>query len=360
MNETSLDDKQEAVSLAGLQDSPLLVYHKAFIKYIEIEKRFAANTVLSYSNDLTQFINFVDSQLVSRLVKSNTQAQTVSESQQLNIKLIKHTHIRAWVVHLMEEKITARSINRKLSCLKTFFKFLQKREIITLNPMLKVTSPKIAKRLPTTVSETKMDNLLDDIDWGNSFEDIRDKTIVEILYNTGLRRSELVSLKISQIDFSRNRIKVIGKGNKERLIPIGKKLADTIEIFIKSRQISVIGNQLLPEPDNQSVNKIQQKEKADSLKLLADSCLFDLSAQKMYYIVKKRLGLVTTQEKRSPHVLRHSFATHLSENGADLNAIKELLGHSNLSATQIYIHNSAEKLKKAYQQAHPKGGIDNN
>lgn len=352
MNETSLDDKQEAVSLAGLQDSPLLVYHEAFIRYIEIEKRFAANTVLSYSNDLTQFINFVDSQLVgqliSRLVKSNIQAQTASESHQLNIKLIKHTHIRSWVVHLMEEKITARSINRKLSCLKTFFKFLQKREIITLNPMLKVTSPKIAKRLPTTVSETKMDNLLDDIEWGNSFEDIRDKTIVEILYNTGLRRSELVNLKISQIDFSRNRIKVIGKGNKERLIPIGKKLADTIQNYIS----------------RDAMHRVSHEDAMDSIShgdaINRVSTLFDLSAQKMYYIVKKRLGLVTTQEKRSPHVLRHSFATHLSENGADLNAIKELLGHSNLSATQIYIHNSAEKLKKAYQQAHPKGGVDNN
>ena len=258
---------------------------------------------------------------------------------------ITHIHIRAWVVHLMEEKITARSINRKLSCLKTFFKFLQKREIITLNPMLKVISLKIAKRLPTTVSETKMDNLLDDIEWGNSFEDIRDKTIVEILYNTGLRRSELVNLKVSQIDFSRNRIKVIGKGNKERLMPIGKKLADTILNYLSSRQ-----------PDDRDAMPGFSNEDAKN----RVSTLFDLSAQKMYNIVKKRLSMVTTQEKRSPHVLRHSFATHLSENGADLNAIKELLGHSNLSATQIYIHNSAEKLKKAYQQAHPKGGIDNN
>lgn len=317
----SLENKEEKVNVEQTQHSPFAIHFTLFINFIEKEKRFSVNTVTGYRIDLSQFILFLASHYLLE-----------------NVKDIKHTHIRYWIVQLMENKITARSINRKLSCLKTFFKVLQKRELIMLNPMLKVASPKIAKRLPATVSETKMDNLLDDIDWGEGEEALRDKTIVEILYNTGLRRSELVNLKISQIDFTQNRIKVNGKGNKERLVPFGKKLAVTIGCWL-----SAVGYW-------QSSEK-SQKSTADSQQLL-----FDLSAQQMYNIVKKRLGLVTTQEKRGPHVLRHSFATHLSENGADLNAIKELLGHSNLSATQVYIHNSAEKLKKAYQQAHPKGG----
>ena len=308
-------------------------YSNIFYNYIENEKRFSANTVLSYRNDLSQFLAFLENnQIFSE--KSN-----LDSTQQYNIKDLKHTHIRTWIVQLMEEKMTARSINRKLSCLKSFFKLMQKRELIQINPMLKVTAPKIAKRLPATVTEKKMENLLDNIEWGEDLESIRNKTIVEILYNTGLRRSELVNLKISQINFQENKIKVIGKGNKERIIPFGKKLADSIYKWL------VVSEQI--------------KEDANGLKTSLNSNhskLFDLTAQQMYNIVKNTLGMVTTQEKRSPHVLRHSFATHLSEAGADLNAIKELLGHANLSATQVYIHNSAEKLKKVYQQAHPKGG----
>ena len=320
INEKTLENKVEEVNIEQTQHSPFAIHFTLFTNFIENEKRFSLNTVISYRIDLSQFISFLA--LYPTL---------------LDVKDIKHTHIRFWIVQLMEKKITSRSINRKLSCLKTFFKFLQKRDLITLNPMLKITSPKIAKRLPATVSETKMENLLDDIDWGEGEDAVRDKTIIEILYNTGLRRSELVNLKISQIDFTLNRIKIIGKGNKERLVPIGIKLAQTINHWLR----------------------IRDKCKGANLNLtysMQHAPLFDISAQKMYNIVKKRLGLVTMQEKRSPHVLRHSFATHLSENGADLNAIKELLGHSNLSATQVYIHNSAEKLKKAYQQAHPKGG----
>ena len=319
----SLENKEEEVDVEQKQHSPFAIHFKLFINFIENEKRFSVNTVTSYRIDLSQFFLFLTTNCALE-----------------NVKDIKHTHIRIWIVQLMENKITARSINRKLSCLKTFFKLLQKRELIALNPMLKVTSPKIAKRLPATVSETKMDNLLDDLDWGEGEEAVRDKTIVEILYNTGLRRSELVNLKISQIDFTQNRIKVIGKGNKERLVPFGKKLAQTIGFWLSA------------------IGYVQNAEKNQIITVNSQQLLFDISAQQMYNIVKKRLGLVTTQEKRSPHVLRHSFATHLSENGADLNAIKELLGHSNLSATQVYIHNSAEKLKKAYQQAHPKGGQD--
>ncbi len=336
MNEIASNEKNKMLNVADPQLSAFIIYHTSFINFIKNEKRFSVNTVISYSNDLLQFITFIENKF------SSTQP---TNRLNINITNLNHTYIRAWIVHLMEEKLTARSINRKLSCLKTFFKFLLKREIITLNPMLKVTSPKIAKRLPVTVTETKMENLLENIDWGDDFEALRDKTIVDILYNTGLRRSELVNLKISQIDFSRNRIKVIGKGNKERIIPFGKKLAEMIQKFISCEPLALS-------------NELQTIEETSDSKLKVQSSkLFDLTTQQMYNVVKKRLAMVTTQEKRSPHVLRHSFATHLSENGADLNAIKELLGHSNLSATQIYIHNSAEKLKKAYQQAHPKGEL---
>ena len=289
----------------------------SFFQYLKSEKRFSEHTLTAYRNDLQQFSSFI-----------NITFQITTESE------VKHTHIRSWIVQLMQTGITPRSINRKLSTLKSYFKFLRKKGILTENPMIKVIAPKTGKRLPMFVKESNMELLLDKLDLGEDFKAIRTKAIIELLYTTGMRRSELINLKISDIDRSSLYIKVLGKGNKERLIPFGKKLLTVLDIYLKSREQEF--------PDN-TTPEIFITDKG-----------MKLYPKFVYNIVKQNLSQVTTIAQRSPHVLRHSFATHLSNNGADLNAIKELLGHANLSATQVYTHNSIEKLRKVYQQAHPK------
>jgi integrase/recombinase XerC len=291
-----------------------------FFRYIESEKRYSTNTITGYRIDMGQFVTFLQERFSS--------LTSVTE--------VRHTHIRAWIVAQMMNDASPRSVNRRLSCLKTYFKLLQKRAYIMGNPMAKVTNPKTSKRLPVAVPERKMEQLLDQIEWGDGYPNLLARTTIELLYATGVRRSELVNLKMSDVDFARQQLKVLGKGNKERLVPFGKKLADILRGYLESRQMTF--------PHNQR-DSFFLGEKGEPIK-----------ASYIYSTVKKHLSHVTTQEQRSPHVLRHSFATHLSENGADLNAIKELLGHANLSATQIYMHNSVEKLKKVYQQAHPKSG----
>jgi integrase/recombinase XerC len=252
---------------------------------------------------------------------------------------VRHTHIRQWIMAQMSDGSAARSVNRKLSCLTTYFKLLQKRAYVTANPMAKVTFPKISKRLPVTVTERKMDLLLEQTEWGNTYNDVLEKTIVELLYGTGMRCSELTGLKQTQIDFGQQQLKVLGKGNKERLIPVSKKLIEILRGYLEERQMK------FPTTLNPNFFLTDKGE--------------SITHNRVYALVKKKLAIVTTQEKRSPHVLRHSFATHLSENGADLNAIKELLGHASLQATQVYTHNSVERLKKVYHQAHPKSGKSN-
>jgi integrase/recombinase XerC len=239
----------------------------------------------------------------------------------------------------MSDGTAARSVNRKLSCLTTYFKLLQKRTYVSANPMAKVTFPKISKRLPVTVTERKMDLLLEQTEWGNTYTDVLEKTIVELLYGTGMRCSELTGLKQSQIDFGQQQLKILGKGNKERLIPVSKKLIEILRGYLEEKRMKF---PMTTKPD------FFLNDKGEPM-----------NHNRVYALVKKKLAVVTTQEKRSPHVLRHSFATHLSENGADLNAIKELLGHASLQATQIYTHSSVERLKKVYLQAHPKSGKSN-
>ena len=247
---------------------------------------------------------------------------------------IRHTHVRSWMVDLMERGNVPRSVNRKLSCLKSFFKYLRKQGEITTNPMLKVIPPKTGKRLPVFVPEKAMSLLFGQVDFGEGHGGLRNRLVMEVLYCTGIRKSELIGLKTADVDFSTNHIKVYGKGGKERLIPVARHLAELMRQYIEMRRVVF--------PVNEAANLIL----SDKGKPLA--------AGNVYNLVKRYLSIVTTVEKRSPHVLRHSFATHLSNNGADLNAIKELLGHSSLASTQVYTHNSIEKLKKVYQQAHPK------
>lgn len=288
-----------------------------FFQYLEFEKRFSPHTLTAYRSDMGQFTEFLEKTFEITSPKE-----------------IRHTHIRSWIVDLMERKNTARSINRKLSCLKTWFKYLRKRGEVDVNPMVKVIAPKASKRLPVYVQEENMEKLFERVDFGEGYSGLRDRLILEMLYCTGVRRAELIGLKEEDVDWSTHQLRVFGKRRKERLIPMGRHLVQLIEQYLKVKEAEFPAL-------NENHLFLTNKGKP-------------LYAGFVYKLVNRHLSLVTTLEQRSPHVLRHSFATHLSNSGADLNAIKELLGHSSLSATQVYMHNSIEKLKTVYQQAHPK------
>ena len=294
---------------------------KKFLEYLEFEKRFSAHTLLAYTNDLGQFVTFL------------------SENQQLTSpQEVKHFSIRAWMIALIENGTTPRSINRKLSCLKSYFKYLVSRGHIEHNPMLKIVAPKMPKRLPQYVTEQNMEQLLTQIDFSDDFHGTRDRLIIELLYSTGMRQAELIGLKIKDIDLGSQVIKVLGKGNKERRMPLIPTVSDLLEKYTMLREKAFPGTL-----------------KNDLILTDKGECLYPKA---VYNIVNKHLSYVTTIEQRSPHVLRHTFATHLSENGADIKAVKELLGHASLAATQVYTHNSIERLRKVYEQAHPRAVKD--
>lgn len=290
---------------------------ESFYQFLELEKRYSPNTLISYRNDLLQFEIFCK--------------HTYSID---NISQVRHTQIRSWLVSLMEQKISARSINRKISSLKTYFKFLMKHSKVEKNPMKKVISPKMKKELPSFVEEKNMEKLQTQNIFNDDFDGVRNSLIMELLYATGMRRAELINLKISDINFHSHTMKVLGKGNKERIIPFAEKLQTQMKIYLEKRK------------------QIQGAAGNDLLIITKKGTRMD--PRNIYSIVNNTLKMITTIDKKSPHVLRHTFATHLLNNGADINAIKELLGHANLSATQIYTHNSIEKLKDVYKLAHPK------
>jgi integrase/recombinase XerC len=292
-----------------------MMYKDDFLHYLRFEKRYSPHTVASYDNDLKQYHMFCE--------------QAGSNSFELNSSLI-----RLWIVSLLETGVSARSVNRKLSTLKTFSRYLIRQGVITVDPLNKVLKPKMSKRIPAFVDEEKLNQVLDNYEFGENFAGKRNQLIIELLYQTGMRRSELVGLKMSSVNFSESQLKVLGKRNKERLIPINNDLGRRLKDYIELR------NHNYPMANS-------------------DSLLLTLKAQPVYpklvyRIITEFLKMVTTLDKKSPHVLRHSFATHLLNRGADLNAIKELLGHANLSATQVYTHNTFEKLKDIYKQAHPR------
>lgn len=288
----------------------------SFIDYLKYEKRYSAHTITSYKNDLDQFIAFI---CVDKLA--------------LDITEINYQHIRTWVSELIKHKIAARSVNRKLSSLKSFFKYLQRQQVISVNPLSKITGPKTPKRLPVFVDEHQMKDLFSEVQFEEGFNGQRDRLILDILYQTGIRRSELTHLKEVDVDLFNSTIKVLGKRNKERILPISITLKRNLEAYLRVKEELNLSNFML-----------LVSEKGNTL-----------TEQAVYRSVKKYLAQVTTISKKSPHILRHTFATHLLNNGADINAVKELLGHANLSATQIYTHNTIDKLKKSYKQAHPRG-----
>jgi integrase/recombinase XerC len=287
-----------------------------FMDYLEFEKRFSVHTLKAYRSDLLQFAQFL---------RTEEQIEKINE--------ISSPIIRSWLVKLMEEGIDPRSVNRKITALKTFFKYAMKSKWISINPMLKVVSPKIPKKLPVYLEAGKLDFLLDSTEFTTDFTGIRDRLILELFYGTGMRRAELLTSTIEDLDIHQKQLKVTGKRNKQRIIPLHTGLLTLFEQYMTLRNsiktehsfvfITPEGKQLYPEL--------------------------------VYRLVKKQLSKVSTQKKRSPHVLRHSFATEMLNQGADLNAIKEILGHANLSATQVYTHNSIEKLRDVYKKAHPRG-----
>ena len=287
------------------------MYLEDFINYIKSEKRFSNHTITSYETDLNQFFNFI--QLEYQITKP----------QDVSFKLI-----RNWISSLLENNLKSTSVNRKISSLKSYYKFLLISNYVDTNPTLKLISPKSSKRLPVFVEKDNMDSLFDKDFFEDSYEGKRDKLIIELFYFTGMRLSELINIKTSDIDQVNSQIKVIGKRNKERLIPITFNTLKDLNEFIKFYEIKNF--------------------------LFADANGKKLYSKKVYRIVNKYLTKISSIKKKSPHVLRHSFATHMLNNGADINAIKEILGHANLSATQIYTHNSIKKLKNVHKQAHPK------
>jgi integrase/recombinase XerC len=292
-------------------------HKESFLQYLLIEKGYSPHTVRSYRTDLDQFFAFAEKD-----------GSTVFPSD------ISSADVRAWIVSMIDNSITASSVHRKISCLRIFFRYLRKEGIIHHDPMDKVVLPKRKKKLPVFVGEDALNNLLDKYEFGSDFPGIRNRTIIEMLYLTGMRRAELIGLKNNDVDLSAATIKVTGKRNKQRIIPMLKSFIGRIQEYIKVR------NDLFPS-DHDSWFFLTNK----------GNKLYD---KYVYNTVKCYLTMVTTIEKRSPHVLRHTFATHMLNHGADLNSIKELLGHANLSATQIYTHNTFEKLKKVYKQSHPR------
>ena len=285
----------------------------SFVEYLQFEKRFSPHTLVAYQTDLSQFIDYLEHTYEIKVIEE-----------------VNHSLIRSWIVDLMNHKISPRSVNRKITTLKTFYKFLLRQKIVIENPMLKIQSPKTSKRLPVFVEKEKMDTLLDNIEFGDDATGLRNKLIIELFYATGMRLSELINLKESDVDLYANQVKVLGKRNKERIIPFAAELKNLIKKYMASK------------PEN-SMDLLFLSDKGKKM-----------SEKFVYTSVKMYLSQVTTIDKKSPHVLRHTFATHMLNNGADLNAIKDLLGHANLSATQVYTHNTVEKLKNIHKQAHPK------
>ncbi|MGG9971789.1 tyrosine-type recombinase/integrase [Ferruginibacter sp. SUN002] len=291
---------------------------QSFLDYLKFEKRYSQHTITSYETDLIAFFDFIEVQFAIT-----------------DLAAIAPTFVRSWLAQLKEGGMTSKSINRKISSLKSFFKYQLKKGVLQTTPMTTIVSPKISKRLPQFVEEKDTGTLFTYVEFPDTWEGKTHRLILEIFYNTGMRLAELVNLKELQVDAGNSSIKVLGKGNKERVLPASGELMKALQVYIADKRTAF--------------------EKFDSEFVLVNSKGKKLYPRYVYTVVKKYLDQSgTTIDKKSPHVLRHTFATHLMNNGADLNAVKELLGHSSLAATQVYTHNTIEKLKDVYKKAHPK------
>jgi integrase/recombinase XerC len=291
---------------------------KKFLLYIQDEKRYSEHTVSAYASDLTQYHDYLST------------IYEISDPAEADYQMI-----RSWIVKLSQDNISNRSINRKLSTLKSFYRFLIREGVVKTNPLSKIINPKASKRLPEFLDKSKTEFLFTQVKFEDTPEGHRDRTILELFYATGIRQAELRSLTLDSIDTDRMCLKVKGKRNKERIIPLGNHIIELLTLFIKEfRTKMVVVNQ------NNFIFVTKDGE--------------PIYPRLVNRIVRKYLGLVSSRQKRSPHVLRHTFATHMLDNGADLNAIKEILGHSSLAATQVYTHNTIDRLKSIYKQAHPK------
>lgn len=290
---------------------------ESFLRYIRYEKNYSSHTVLSYRNDLLQFEAYY----------VECKAEKFSpESVDLDL-------VRDWVVCLVEKGVSPRSVSRKVSALRSFFKFLVKKGIISVTPIRNIQLPKMRKSLPAFLKEEEMDLLLDGIDFGNDFRGVRDRLIINMFYSTGIRRGELIGLKDADVDISMSVMKVTGKRNKQRIIPFGEELRIQIEQYRNARDGNVGGE--------------------CEFFFIKEDCK-PLYPELVYRIVTRYLNMVSTLTKKSPHVLRHTFASAMLNNGAELNSIKELLGHGSLASTEVYTHITFEELKQSYKQAHPR------
>ena len=290
---------------------------KSFSDYLLLEKNYSSLTVKAYKTDIQDFSSFLKEEFDSK-----------------NLKRVAYTQIRSWIVSLVEKQMSNRSINRKVSALNTYYKFLQKIGDIKTNPLAKHKALKTSKNIQVPFSESEVANVLEDFNFDDTFEGVRDKLIIEFFYSTGIRRIELVDLKLNSINFQNNSLKVLGKRNKERIIPLLESTVATIYKYLDYRE---------------QLKTIVEK---DSLLLTKKGV--KIYETLVYRIINEYFSRASSKVKKSPHILRHSFATHLLNQGADLNAVKELLGHSSLAATQVYTHNSISELKKVHVNAHPR------
>ena len=287
----------------------------AFLEYLSFEKKYSQHTIKAYQKDLQSFSDFLESKF-----------------NQTNLIEVNYNQIRTWIVQLVELQITNRSINRKISSLKSFYKYLQKTGLLDVNPLAKHRALKVPKKVQIPFTSNEVNAVLNDMSEEDNFTSIRNKLIVELFYSTGIRRIELVNLKLKDVDTNNRLLKVLGKRNKERFVPILESVNQTILKYLKERNLKTSNSDDFFITD--SGNKIYETL--------------------VYRIINSYFSKVSSKVKKSPHILRHSFATHLLNEGADLNSVKELLGHSSLASTQVYTQNSLENLKKVYNQAHPR------
>ena len=286
-----------------------------FIEYLSFEKKYSLHTTRAYQDDLTSFQNFCDQTFGATALKD-----------------VNYSQIRSWIVAMVNQKMSNRTINRKISSLKTFYKFLVKTKQLKESPLLTHKALKVSKRVQVPFSKKEMNAVIDNLSVDDDFESIRNKLIVELLYSTGMRRAELIELKTAAINFSNATLKVLGKRNKERYMPLLNSVQQTLKEYINKRKeiVSVEAYLFITKKGNKMYPNL------------------------VYRIINEYFSSISSKVKKSPHVIRHSFATHLLNEGADLNSVKELLGHSSLASTQIYTHSSLNELKKVYNQAHPR------